>query len=95
MATAAVSLVRAEVLRRVAERYVGGELALQSEVERSRHLVSATRRVALGRLLLLLALADPLLVLVEVEIRRKVLGERFGRTHAHVVAIQVISATYS
>ena len=94
LATAAVSLVRPEVLRRVAERDVRGELALETEVERSRDAVAAARRRT-AALLLLLGLADAPLVRVEVELRRKVLGERARRTHAQVVAPQVVSATPS
>jgi len=77
--------VRFEVLRRVAERYVCGELALQSEVERTWNPVTATLSVTLV-LLLLLVLADSSLERVEVELRRKVLGKGTCRTNAHVVA---------
>jgi len=86
VATAAVSIVRLEVLRRVAEWYVGRELALEAEVDRARNAVATTLPVALVRLLLLV-LAHSSLERVEVELRGKVLRERSGRTDAHVVAL--------
>jgi len=92
VAAAAVSLVRPEMLGRVVERDVGGELALEAEVERSRHPITAAPRPAAARLLLLRPDLSSF-ELVEVELRRKVLGKHSGRTHAHVVAPQVVSAT--
>lgn len=90
VATAAVSLVRPEILGRVAEWDVSGELALEAEVERARHPITAARRPASARLLLL-RLEQSSLERVKVELGRKVLGKRSSRTHAHVVAPQVVS----
>jgi len=47
---AAVSLVRAQVLGRVAERHVRRELALDADVERAGNTVTAAPRVAPARL---------------------------------------------
>lgn len=43
VATAAVSLMRPQILGRVASWAVGGEVTLDAEVERSRYPVTATR----------------------------------------------------
>jgi len=92
VATTAVSLVRPEILGCIAEWYVGGEFALNTEVERARNLVAAARCTASAGLLLL-GLEDSSLERVEVELWRKVLGKRSSGTHAHVVAPQVVSTT--
>ena len=85
--------MRPEVLGRVAERDVRSELALETKVERSWDVVPSTPGTTATRLLLL-GLDAPV-VRVIVELRWKVLGEGSCRTHAQVVAPQVVSATYA
>jgi len=86
--------MRLEIVRRVAEWYVCRELALQAEVKRPRKPITATRSVALVRPFLL-GLADSSIVRIKVELVRKVLGESSGRTHAQVVAQQVVSIQHT
>jgi len=86
--------VRLEIGRRVAEWNVCRELTLETEVERPRNAIAAARRAALVRLLLLV-LANAPFKRVKVELGWEVLGKRSRGTHAHVVAEQEVSTTYS
>ena len=71
---------------------MGGELTLQTGVERPDGLVARTRRFTSAGTLLLFVLADFSIECLVVELRRKVLGERPRGTNAQAVALQIVSA---